>query len=214
LVGCGQEWSQDAVVDLVFVKAPPAVSVLVSDHVPAYGGDTLWVDLRTAYDRLAAPLRDLVDRLDAVHRISPLAYWGEPFDTALHREDAAELHRRSLDVPPVIHPVVRIHPLTGRRALFVNPGFTSHLIGLSRIESDALLDLLYRHSAQPEFVVRHRRQPGDLVIWDNRATMHYAIDDYGNADRRMRRVTLHGEPPIGVNGTVSHVVEDPLVAVR
>lgn len=200
--------------DVTFVVAPPAASVLVGDHVPASGGDTLWADLRTAYERLAPPLRDLVDRLDAVHRISPLAYWGEPFDTALDRDDAAELFRRSLDVPPVVHPVVRVHPVTGRRALFVNPGFTSHLVGLSRIESEGLLDLLHRHAAQPEFLMRHRWRAGDVVIWDNRATMHHAIDDYGDAERRMRRVTLRGDAAVGPNGTVSHVVDDPLLTVR
>jgi alpha-ketoglutarate-dependent taurine dioxygenase len=200
--------------DVTFVAAPPSASVLVSDHVPDHGGDTLWADMRSAYDALAAPLRRLVDGLDAVHRIAPLAYWGEPFDTALHRDDAAQLFRRSLEVPPVVHPVVRVHPVTGRRNLFANPGFTSHVVGLSRIESDGLLDLLHRHATQPEFTLRHRWRPGDVVIWDNRATMHYATDDYGEAERRMRRVTLHGEAPVGANGTVSHVVDDPLLAVR
>lgn len=200
--------------DVTFVAAPPAASVLVGDHVPEWGGDTLWADMRSAYERLAAPLRDLVDRLDAVHRIAPIAYWGEPFDSALDRDDAAELLRRALEVPPVVHPVVRVHPVTGRRSLFVNEGFTSHLVGLSRIESEGLLALLQRHATQPELVLRHRWRRGDVVIWDNRATMHYAADDYGTTERRMRRVTLRGDAPVGANGTVSHIVDDPLVAVR
>lgn len=200
--------------DVTFVAAPPAASVLVADHVPPFGGDTLWADLRTAYERLAPPLRELVDGLQAVHRISPLAYWGEPFDTALDRDDAAELLRRAGEVPPVVHPVVRVHPVTGQRALFVNPGFTSHLVGLSRIESDGLLDLLHRHTTQPELVVRHRWRAGDVVMWDNRATMHYASDDYGDAERRMRRVTLRGDEPVGPSGMVSQVVDEPLLAVR
>lgn len=200
--------------DVTFVPEPPAASVLVSDAAPRSGGDTLWADMRTAYAALAPALRTLVDGLDAVHRISPLAYWGEPFDTALSRDDAAALFERSLTVPPVVHPVVRLHPVTGRPSLFVNPGFTTHIAGLSRIESDHLLALLHAHATQPEFVMRHRWLPGDVVIWDNRATMHYATDDYGTAERRMRRVTIRGDRPVGVSGTVSHVVDDPLLAVR
>lgn len=200
--------------DVTFVPTPPAISVLVGDATPVAGGDTLWADLRTAYERLAAPIRALVDQLDAVHRISPLAYWGEPFDTALSREDAQQLFDQAASVPPVIHPVVRVHPTTGRPALFVNPGFTTHVVGLSRIESDGLLGLLYEHSTQPELTLRHRWRAGDVLIWDNRATMHYATDDYGTSERRMRRVTVRGGAPVGTNGTESHVATDPLVAVR
>ena len=200
--------------DVTFVAAPPAASILVADVVPETGGDTLWADLRTAYERLSEPLRRLVDDLQAVHRISPLAYWGEPFDTALSREDAIELYEQAAVVPPVVHPVVRVHPTTGRPGLFVNPGFTSHVCGLSRIESDALLSMLYAHATQPDLVLRHRWRPGDVVLWDNHATMHYATDDYGAAARRMRRVTLRGERPIGPSGFVSGIPEDPLVTVR
>ena len=142
----------------------------------------------------------MVGQLEAVHRISPLAYWGEPFDSALNRADAQKLFDDSLDVPPVIHPVVRVHPTTGRPNLFVNPGFTSHIVGMSRIESDGLLHLLYEHMTQPEFVLRHRWRNGDVVIWDNRATMHYAVDDYGTTERRVRRVTIRGPRPVGPTG--------------
>jgi alpha-ketoglutarate-dependent taurine dioxygenase len=200
--------------DVTFVVAPPAASVLVADEVPSSGGDTLWADLRRAHQLLAAPLRDLVDRLEAVHRITPLAYWGEPFDTALGRDDAARLRADASKVPPVIHPVVRIHPTTGRPSLFVNPGFTSHVVGMSRIESEGLLGMLYEHATRPELVLRHRWRPGDVVLWDNRATMHYAIDDYGSAGRRMRRVTLRGDVPVGPTGRPSHVPDDPLLTVR
>ena len=95
----------------------------------------------------------------------------------------------------MIHPVVRVHPTTGRPNLFVNPGFTSHIVGMSRIESDGLLAMLYEHMTQPEFVLRHRWRDGDVVIWDNRATMHYAVDDYGTTERRVRRVTIRGDSP-------------------
>ena len=200
--------------DVTFVDRPPAMSVLVADRLPAAGGDTLWSDLRGAYDRLAAPVRTLVDGLEAVHRISPLAYWGEPFDTALARDDAWRLYDDATRVPPVIHPVVRVHPVTGRRALFVNPAFTTHVVGLSRVESEGLLALLHEHATQPETVLRHRWSPGDVVVWDNRATMHYAVDDYRDARREVRRVTLRGDRPFGPAGQRSRVADDPLVAVR
>ena len=200
--------------DVTFVTSPPAASVLVADHLPPYGGDTLWADLRTAYERLAEPLRTLIDGLTAVHRISPLAYWGEPFDTALTRDDAQRLYDDSLAVKPVIHPVVRRHPTTGRLGLFVNPGFTTHIVGMSRIESDHLLALLHQHSTQPELTLRHRWRPGDVLMWDNRATMHYATDDYGTAERRVRRVTLRGTKPVGPTGFESHIADDPLAVVR
>jgi len=200
--------------DVTFVETPPAASVLVADEVPPYGGDTLWCDARSAYGRLAAPLRDAVDQLVAVHRISPLAYWGEPFDTALGRSDAQYLFDEAAKVPPVLHPVVRVHPTTGKPALFVNPGFTTHVVDLSRIESDHLLRLLYEHLTQPELTLRHRWQLGDVVMWDNRATLHYATDDYATAGRRMRRITLRGSRPVGPSGFQSSVADDPLVAVR
>ena len=200
--------------DVTFVAVPPAVSVLVGDVTPATGGDTLWADTRSAYERLHPTLRAAVEQLEAVHRISPLAYWGEPFDTALGRDDVQRLYDDAQKVPPVIHPMVRVHPISGRKNLFVNPGFTTHVLGLSRIESDGLLRLLYEHMFQPELVLRHRWRPGDVVVWDNRSTAHYATDDYGTKERRMRRVTVRGSLPVGPNGNESRVATDPLVAIR
>jgi len=197
--------------DVTFMPAPPAASVLVGDVMPAFGGDTMWADTRTAYERLSPAVQAAIDTLEAVHRISPLAYWGEPFDTALGRDDAQRLFDDAAKVPPVIHPVVRVHPVTGRKNLFVNPGFTTHIVGMSRIESDGLLRLLYEHATQPELVLRHRWRAGDVVIWDNRATMHYAVDDYGAAQRCMRRVTIRGTTPVGPSGAESRLVTEPLV---
>lgn len=200
--------------DVTFMPTPPAASVLVSDAVPAYGGDTMWADTRTAFECLAPALQSAVEQLEAVHRISPLAYWGEPFDTALGRDDVQQLFDDARGVPPVIHPVVRVHPVTGRKNLFVNPGFTTHIVGMSRIESDGLLRLLYEHMTQPELVMRHHWAVGDIVIWDNRATMHYAVDDYGVVERRMRRVTIRGGKAVGPTGAESRIADDPLIAVR
>jgi alpha-ketoglutarate-dependent taurine dioxygenase len=200
--------------DVTFVPRPPAASILVADELPDHGGDTLFADMRSAYAGLAAPLRLMINELSAVHRISPLAYWGEPFDTALTRDDAMAMYEQSKTVPPVVHPMVRVHPATGRPSLFVNPGFTSHIAGFSRHESDGVLKVLFEHATQPEYVMRHRWRAGDVVLWDNRATMHYATDDYGTATRRMRRVTLAGAEPVGPSGFVSHIADDPLVAIR
>lgn len=199
--------------DVTFVPTPPAASVLVGDVVPLFGGDTLWADTRSAYERLSPAIRDAVGGLEAVHRITPLAYWGEPFDSALTRDDAQQLYEDSLKVKPVIHPVVRVHPSTGRPSLFVNPGFTSHVVGLSRVESEHLLRLLYEHMTQPEFTLRHRWRAGDVLLWDNRATMHFANDDYGTAERKMRRVTIRGGVPAGLQGNQSRLVDDPLIAI-
>jgi len=199
--------------DVTFSPTPPAASVLVADELPPVGGDTLWADMRGSYEGLSPILRDALSQLEAVHRITPLAYWGVPHDTAMSREDALELLENAKKVPPVIHPVVRVHPSTGRPSLFVNPGFTSHIVGLSSLESEALLGLLFAHSIQPEFIVRHQWKPGDVVLWDNRATMHYACDDYGDAPRRMRRVTIRGSEPFGVTGVKSRIVDDPLLSV-
>lgn len=200
--------------DVTFTPTPPAASVLVADSLPSFGGDTLWADLRGAYEQLSPSLRAAIDDLDAVHRITPIAYWGVPADSAMSRDDALELLENASKVPPVIHPVVRVHPVTGKPSLFVNPGFTSHIIGLSQIESDHLLGLLHAHSTQPELVARHRWQAGDVVIWDNRATMHYASNDYGDAERRMRRVTIRGDVPFGIDGRRSRIADDPFLAVR
>lgn len=176
--------------DVTFVETPPDGSILSGRLVPEAGGDTLWADTQAAYERLAEPLRRLVDGLSAVHD------GNATFGGFLATGHTIEWDGRRLDrLDPVVHPVVRTHPETGRRSLFVNPGFTSHIVGLSRQESDGLLALLYDHMTAPEHVVRHKWQPGDVAFWDNRSTLHYAAQDYGHADRVMHRVTLRGSRP-------------------
>jgi alpha-ketoglutarate-dependent taurine dioxygenase len=200
--------------DVTFVEAPPAASILVSDLTPTAGGDTLWADSRRAYETLNPALRDALIHLRAVHRLTPFGYFGEPLELTTSLEEALALHEAALLVPPVLHPLVRRHPSTGRPSLFVNSGFTTHIEGMSRIESDHLLALLYDHQAQPELTLRHHWKAGDVVMWDNRATQHYATFDYGSAERRMRRITLRGSRPVGVDGFESEIVTDPLVGVR
>jgi taurine dioxygenase len=181
--------------DVTFMPRPPLGSILRAVVLPPTGGDTSWADSQLAYDSLSAPVRDLVDRLTAVHDgTREFGYY-----LAQRRggrgnvwEDEAVTR-----LEPVEHPVVRVHPETGRKGIFVNPGFTSHIVGVSEAESRAILDLLYAHLTKPEHIVRHRWSVGDVAMWDNRSTSHYANRDYGTARRVMHRITLRGDRPFG-----------------
>jgi alpha-ketoglutarate-dependent taurine dioxygenase len=177
--------------DVTFVATPPTGSILAAKLVPAAGGDTLWADTEAAYEGLDEPLRRLVDGLTAVH--DGRRTFGGFLDAGFGIEWDGERHRT---LEPAAHPVVRTHPETGRRSLFVNPQFTDHIVGLSARDSEALLTLLYAHMTVPEYAVRYKWQAGDVAFWDNRSTMHYATLDYGTAPRIMHRVTLRGDRPV------------------
>jgi alpha-ketoglutarate-dependent taurine dioxygenase len=176
--------------DVTFVETPPLGSVLNAIVIPPAGGDTLWADTNAAYEGLSQPIRDLVDGLTAIHDGNHA--FGKLLDLIGEGEWEGEKFTKLV---PVEHPVVRTHPETGRRSLFVNPGFTIRIKGLTTKESDTLLQFLYAHMATPEFVVRYRWEEGDLGFWDNRTTMHYAISDYGEAHRVIQRVTIKGDRP-------------------
>ncbi|MET7823916.1 TauD/TfdA family dioxygenase [Streptomyces sp. NPDC005386] len=181
--------------DVTFVRRPPAVSVLRAVVLPPRGGDTSWADSQLAYESLTPGVRALIDPLTAVHDGSrEFGYY-----LAQHRKGRGNLWEGEVftDLVPVEHPVVRVHPESGRKGLFVNPGFTSHIAGVSEHESRGILDILYAHLTKPEHTVRHRWQPGDVAIWDNRATSHYANRDYGDQHRVMHRITLRGDVPVG-----------------
>ena len=181
--------------DVTFVRRPPLGSVLRAVVLPPTGGDTTWADSQLAYASLSEPVRDLADRLVAVHDGNrEFGYYLAQRRSGEGSLWEGERYRR---LEPVEHPVVRVHPETGRKGLFVNPGFTSHLVGLSDAESRGILDLLYAHLTKPEHLVRHRWQTGDVAMWDNRSTLHYANRDYGTARRVMHRVTLAGDEPVG-----------------
>ena len=180
--------------DVTFMDRPPLGSILRAVELPPYGGDTSWVDAQLAYESLSEPVRDLADQLTAVHD------GNREFGHYLKRHGGNVWEgRRVTELVPVEHPVVRVHPETGRRGLFVNPGFTDHVVGVSDAESRAILDLLYAHLTKPEHTVRHRWQRGDLALWDNRSTLHYANRDY-TAQRVMHRITLAGDRPFGPRG--------------
>ncbi len=176
--------------DVTFMETPPLGSILNAIVIPDAGGDTLWADTNAAYDALSAPFKNLVDGLTAVHDGS------QSFGRLLQAVGTGEWDGQEFtELVPVEHPVVRTHPETGRRSLFVNPGFTQRIKGVTAKESTALLQFLYQHMATPEFVVRYRWEAGDLGFWDNRTTMHYAISDYGDAHRVIQRVTIKGDKP-------------------
>ncbi|WP_432492599.1 TauD/TfdA dioxygenase family protein [Kineococcus gypseus] len=180
--------------DVTFVRRPPLGSVLRAVVLPPLGGDTQWADLQLAYESLSAPVQRLADQLTAVH--DGTREFGYYLAQRQGRETTWEGERFRALVP-VEHPVVRVHPETGRKGLFVNPGFTSHIAGVSDAESRYLLDLFYAHTTKPEHVVRHRWSVGDVAIWDNRSTVHYATRDYGDQRRVMHRITLRGDEPRG-----------------
>jgi taurine dioxygenase len=177
--------------DVTFLDTPPFGSILYMLEVPEVGGDTMWASLQDAYDGLAEPVRALCDQLIAIHHdpwfaADVEAMGGYEWDGEFRNKLTAALH-----------PVVRTHPENGRKGLFVNSQFTQTLLGLSKLESNAILEMLYHHCEKPEYTVRFRWRPGSLAFWDNRATLHYALDDYGDAARFGHRVTLRGDRPYG-----------------
>ncbi len=184
--------------DVTFVANPPQLSTLRSIVTTPYGGETLIANAGAAYRDLPASLRDLADSLRAVHT-NKYDYVRRPAVTDAQRE-----HDRQFvsTVYEAEHPVVRVHPLTGERGLFIG-GFARRIVGLSESESRALLDIFQKYVTRPENLVRWAWSPNQLVIFDNRITQHYAIDNYDDHPRRLNRVTVAGELPVGVDGTRS-----------
>lgn len=179
--------------DVSFLPTPALGAILAAKQLPAYGGDTLWASSSAAYEALSKPLQTLLDGLTATHdftRSFPLERFGNTPEALAHYHEVQRTH------PPVIHPVVRTHPVTGRKGLFVNDGFTNRINELEAAESDALLRFLFAHSTRPEFTIRWRWQENDVAFWDNRITQHYAVDDYRPARRVMHRATILGDVPV------------------
>ncbi len=174
--------------DLTWHLRPSFGAVLRAVEVPDVGGDTLWADAAAAYDELPDELKERIEGLEAVHD------WRRTFGLAMPAED---LERLSEQFPLAQHPVVRIHPETGRRTLFVNAIFTSHLVGVDHDESERILTALYAQMHRPEFQCRFRWRPGSVAFWDNRSTQHYASSDYAPAPRVMERISIAGDEPVG-----------------
>lgn len=182
--GVENEWHQD----LTWHARPSFGAVLRAVEVPAVGGDTLWVDTAAAYDDLPDAVREQIDGLAAVHD------WRRSFGLAMEPD---LIERLLPEFPPTTHPVVRAHPETGRRTLFVNAIFTESIVGLDAAASEALLDRLFAQYRKPEFQCRFRWTPGAVAFWDNRATAHYAASDYHPQPRVMDRISIQGDVPIG-----------------
>jgi taurine dioxygenase len=178
--------------DVTFIETPPMGSILYARLLPPQGGDTVWSNMRAAYEALSAPLRNFLEGLDAVHDFAR----GFPTRGQVAREAGQDKHAQALaEHPPVIHPVVRTHPETGADGLFVNYGFTERIKGLRRKESDAILGMLFEHIQKPEFQVRWRWTENAVAFWDNRVTQHYAVNDYLPHRRVMNRATILGDRP-------------------
>jgi alpha-ketoglutarate-dependent sulfate ester dioxygenase len=181
--------------DVTFVDAYPKASILRAVVVPLAGGDTVWANTASAYQDLPDALQDLADRLWALHT--------NEYDYAVVREESeeAQKHRKvfTSTTYQTEHPVVHVHPETGERHLLLG-GFAKKIIGISSSASARLLSVFQEHITRLENTVRWHWSVGDVVIWDNRATQHYAINDYGNQHRVVRRVTLAGDVPFSVDG--------------
>ncbi len=202
--------------DVTFVLNPPQASTLRSIIVPPYGGETLIANAGAAYRDLPEPLRAFADTLWAVHT--------NDYDYAVPPEslNETERERRAIFLSTkyeTAHPVVRVHPLTGERILFIG-GFAQRIVGLSTGESKDILRLLQAYVTRPENILRVAWEPGQLVLFDNRITQHYAIDNYDDAPRRLNRVTVAGDIPAGIDGRQSYSVKGdashytPVAAVR
>lgn len=188
----GNAWHSD----FSFLEEPPLGSVLYAREVPSHGGDTLFTNMYAAYEALSPGLRRMLDGLSAVHAGKPYGMDGVPKDLAVSRSIGIERNRPEAD-RETVHPVVRVHPVTGRKALFVNAIYTTRFEDMTPAESRPLLKFLYEHATRPEFTCRLRWRAGDLAVWDNRCTMHYAVNDYDGQRRLMHRTTIKGERPLG-----------------
>ncbi len=184
--------------DLSYLPAPPAYTLLHAWDVPAYGGDTIWSNQYLAYEALSHGLKSTLDGLRAVHSAG-LAYGtGGLLDqvkdlTSMAIAPSAQAYAEQ------VHPVVTVHPVTGRRALYVNPVYTVRFAGWTKDESASLLAHLYRHSINENFTCRLRWSERTLAIWDNRCTMHNALNDYAGVRREMYRTSVKGDPPLGTS---------------
>ena len=183
--GAENEWHAD----ITWHATPSFGAVLRAVEVPELGGDTLWADAGAAYDGLPERVRTRIDGMTAVHD------WRGTFGLAMPPE---AVERLSPEFPPVEHPVVRVHPETRRRTLFVNPVFTQHVVGLADDESEALLATLFRQMTRAEYQCRFSWTPGAVAFWDNRATQHYAASDYFPQRRVMDRISIVGDRPFGI----------------
>lgn len=176
--------------DMTFRAHPPVGTILRSKVIPKRGGDTLWSSMTAAYNALSPGMQAFLSDLEAVHDFS----YG--FRESLAEKGGRErLEQAVLDNPPVVHPVIRTHPESGKRVIFVNALFTTHIVGLPKEESQAILAFLYEHIKTPEFTCRFSWDINCIAIWDNRSTQHKPINDYFPAHRCLERIVIDGDKP-------------------
>ncbi len=182
--GAGTYWHSD----VSFRERPAGASILHGVEIPKIGGDTLFANMTKAFDELSEAMKDTLRPLKAVHdfEVAARTQYAKPI---VVENDMAGANK-------ALHPVVRTHAETGRESLYVNPGFTSHLDGFDADESRWMLEPLYRHATRPENIYRHTWSAHDVIVWDNRSLMHYAVMDYGDTPRYMERTTCIGERPV------------------
>jgi len=188
----GTSWHSDN----SFFERPSSVTILYGEQVPSVGGDTIYASMERAWEMLSEPLKRFLTPLRAMHSAS-VAYDPKTTGDAKYTGESAIQYTYSDAIyQETEHPVVRTHPVTARKSLYVNPMFTQQIVGLSKPESDGLLAMLYDLSTRPELTCRLRWENGTVAIWDNRWLQHYAIDDYADDERLMYRVTVTGERPV------------------
>lgn len=178
--------------DVTFLERPDLGSILYAIDVPSVGGDTLFANQHAAYESLSDTMKTMIDPLVAIHAAGR-QYAG----TGFSRQSSAMKTKGEADAAAseVEHPIVRTHPETGRKALYVNQAFTAGIKGMHRGESAALLDFLFRQAVKERFTCRFRWEPGSVAMWDNRSVQHFALHDYKGERRRMRRITIQGDRP-------------------
>lgn len=184
--------------DETFRANPPMGTILRCRISPEIGGDTMFASMTCAYEGLSDRMQQLIDGLEAVHDFTPFrTLFGDSAD------DRQKLRKIEDEFPNPKHPVVRVHPVTGRRILNVNPQFTTRILGMSERESRSTLEFLFAQALIPEYQLRVRWEVDQIVFWDNRSTHHYAVHDYYPQRRRMERITIVGDRPVGVEVTAS-----------
>ncbi len=183
--------------DVTFLERPAMGSILYAMEVPPVGGDTLFANLQMAYDTLSPGMRALLDPLEAVHDAGRIYGPGADYNRPDVVRKGMRVAFRSEAEAQVVHPVVRVHPETGRRGLFVNGNFTRRFVDMTEEESRPLLEYLCAHATRAEHTCRFRWRAGSVAFWDNRATMHLALNDYAGHRRRMLRITIDGDRPAG-----------------